>query len=84
MFQTPNLLIKITYMYWCSEYLRKMLQIIRFDLWKIFAFSFYIFHFISVVHTKDCIKQDQCSCTFDDGSGTMDLSNLGSQSGDPL
>lgn len=59
-----------------------MLQI-RFDLWKIFAFLFY-FHFISVVHTKDCIKQDQCSCTFDDGSGTVDLSNLGSQSGDPL
>lgn len=35
-------------------------------------------------HSKNCVKNDQCSCTFDDGSGVVDLSALGKKSGDPL
>ena len=38
----------------------------------------YICHF---VRAKTCTKIDQCSCVFDDGSGTVDLSSLGLQGG---
>lgn len=32
-----------------------------------------------IVQGKDCQMVDQCSCSFDDGSGTVDLSPIGSQ-----
>ncbi|KAH3719472.1 cation-dependent mannose-6-phosphate receptor-like [Dreissena polymorpha] len=36
----------------------------------------------TVMHgeSKQCVQNDECSCTFDDGSGKVDLSMLGSKS----
>ncbi|XP_045169913.1 cation-dependent mannose-6-phosphate receptor-like [Mercenaria mercenaria] len=33
---------------------------------------------------KSCVQDGQCKCTFDDGSGTVDLSPIGRQDGTPL
>lgn len=38
-----------------------------------------LFVFTGRVWSKNCVQQDQCKCTFDDGSGTVDLSPMGSQ-----
>ena len=35
-------------------------------------------------HAKNCVQNDQCSCTFDDGSGTVDITRIGIVGGDPL
>ena len=37
-----------------------------------------------IVESKNCVQNDQCSCTFDDGSGTVDLSKIGTNGGAPL
>ena len=52
--------------------------------WKRIVFLFCIIYYSSTVLSKECLQNDQCSCTFDDDSGDMDLHNLGLQTGDPL
>ena len=32
----------------------------------------------------ECVKIDRCSCKFDDGSGTVNLTQLGKETGLPL
>ncbi|XP_045169645.2 uncharacterized protein LOC123532304 [Mercenaria mercenaria] len=34
-------------------------------------------------HSKDCLKINSCSCSFDDGSGSVDLTSLGNTDGTP-
>ena len=53
--------------------------------WKLYAFIiFFIVRLPNQLDAKACTTIDQCSCEFDDGSGTMDLSNLGKQTDAPL
>lgn len=39
---------------------------------------------IGLNHGKSCVQDGVCKCTFDDGSGTVDLSPIGRQDGTPL
>ena len=50
-------------------------------LWKIIMLLVYFSYICHFVRAKTCTKIDQCSCVFDDGSGTVDLSSLGLQGG---
>ena len=36
-----------------------------------------------LVLSKDCLPSDQCSCTFDDGSGKVELASLGNKDNTP-
>lgn len=52
--------------------------------WKLIAFySCVLLHF-QEVFTKQCNQIDSCSCEYDDGSGKVDLSSIGGQTGVPL
>ena len=52
-------------------------------VWTLFACVLFS-HLPVVIESKDCVQNDKCSCTFDDGSGTVDLSRIGSNGGPPL
>ncbi|XP_045169935.2 uncharacterized protein LOC123532543 [Mercenaria mercenaria] len=38
----------------------------------------------NLIEGKSCIQDGQCKCRFDDGSGTVDLTQIGRQDGTPL
>ena len=50
----------------------------------IFTISVFLFSRYILTLALECIKVDRCSCKFDDGSGTIDLSNIGKRDGLPL
>jgi hypothetical protein len=38
---------------------------------------------LTVCEGKSCVTDGPCSCTYDDGSGTVDISSLGNTDGTP-
>ena len=43
----------------------------------------YAILFLSLTIAKECVKIDQCSCEMDDGSGTIDIRQIGKPPGEP-
>lgn len=39
--------------------------------------------YVTYVTCKDCTLDDECSCSFDDGSGKVDLTSLGNTDNTP-
>lgn len=39
---------------------------------------------MAMTNSKQCVKQSNCICVFDDGSGMIDLSAIGKTDGTPL
>ena len=59
------------------------LSSLHWNLHTIFPAIIFLFYSCNG-QSKNCVTNDACSCTFDDGSGVMDLSKLGLQGGQPL